>query len=48
MAINLLTFRVRRVNSELIVDLPTADFFAEEGGLAVPRIRQFLSKLKKD
>ena len=33
---------------ELIVDLPTAQFFAEDGGLAVPRIRQFLSKMKKD
>lgn len=33
---------------ELIVDLPTTKFFAEDGGLAVPRIRQFLSKMKKD
>lgn len=29
----------------LVVDLPTADFFAEAGGLAHPRVRQFLSKM---
>ncbi|MEE3626714.1 amino acid ABC transporter ATP-binding protein [Nitrospirillum sp. BR 11752] len=29
----------------LIVDLPTARFFADDGGLAHPRIRQFLSKM---
>ncbi|TWB21359.1 amino acid ABC transporter ATP-binding protein (PAAT family) [Nitrospirillum amazonense] len=29
----------------LIVDLPTDQFFAADGGLAHPRIRQFLSKM---
>ncbi|WP_375263988.1 amino acid ABC transporter ATP-binding protein [Palleronia sp.] len=33
---------------ELIVDMPTETFFSEEGGLAVPRIRKFLSKMTKD
>ncbi|WP_367718234.1 amino acid ABC transporter ATP-binding protein [Nitratireductor sp. GISD-1A_MAKvit] len=33
---------------ELIVDMPTERFFAEDGGFAVPRIRQFLTKMKKD
>ena len=32
----------------LLVDLPTKDFFASHGGLAQPRIAQFLSKMKKD
>jgi ABC-type polar amino acid transport system ATPase subunit len=32
----------------LLVDLPTAEFFAASGGLAQPRIAQFLSKMKKD
>lgn len=32
----------------LLVDLPTRDFFAATGGLAQPRIAQFLSKMKKD
>ncbi len=32
----------------LLVDLPTKDFFAASGGLAQPRIAQFLSKMKKD
>lgn len=32
----------------LLVDLPTEDFFAASGGLAQPRIAQFLSKMKKD
>jgi ABC-type polar amino acid transport system ATPase subunit len=32
----------------LLVDLPTTDFFAASGGLAQPRIAQFLSKMKKD
>jgi len=32
----------------LLADLPTADFFAADGGLAHPRIAQFLSKMKKD
>ena len=32
----------------LLVDLPTAEFFAPAGGLAQPRIAQFLSKMKKD
>jgi ABC-type polar amino acid transport system ATPase subunit len=32
----------------LLVDLPTKDFFASTGGLAQPRIAQFLSKMKKD
>ena len=29
----------------LLVDLPTAEFFATEGGLALPRIAQFLTKM---
>jgi len=29
----------------LLVDLPTAAFFAPDGGLALPRIAQFLSKM---
>jgi ABC-type polar amino acid transport system ATPase subunit len=29
----------------LLADLPTAQFFADEGGLAQPRIAQFLSKM---
>jgi ABC-type polar amino acid transport system ATPase subunit len=32
----------------LVVDLPTAEFFAETGGLANPRVGQFLSKMRKD
>ena len=32
----------------LVVDLPTADFFAPTGGLANPRVAQFLSKMRKD
>jgi ABC-type polar amino acid transport system ATPase subunit len=32
----------------LLVDLPTAEFFAGDGGLAQPRIAQFLSKMRKD
>jgi ABC-type polar amino acid transport system ATPase subunit len=32
----------------LLVDLPTKDFFDAKGGLAQPRIAQFLSKMKKD
>jgi ABC-type polar amino acid transport system ATPase subunit len=32
----------------LLADLPTARFFATDGGLAHPRIAQFLSKMKKD
>ncbi|USX24068.1 amino acid ABC transporter ATP-binding protein [Oxalobacteraceae bacterium OTU3CINTB1] len=32
----------------LLADLPTAEFFAADGGLAHPRIAQFLSKMKKD
>lgn len=32
----------------LLVDLPTRDFFDPLGGLAQPRIAQFLSKMKKD
>ncbi|PZO78179.1 MAG: ABC transporter [Mesorhizobium amorphae] len=32
----------------LLVDLPAADFFHAEGGMAVPRIAQFLSKMRKD
>jgi ABC-type polar amino acid transport system ATPase subunit len=31
----------------LLADLPTAQFFADEGGLAQPRIAQFLSKMTK-
>lgn len=32
----------------LLVDLPTKEFFDPSGGLARPRIAQFLSKMKKD
>lgn len=31
----------------LLADLPTAQFFAPDGGLAQPRIAQFLSKMSK-
>jgi ABC-type polar amino acid transport system ATPase subunit len=31
----------------LLADMPAAQFFAEEGGLAQPRIAQFLSKMSK-
>ncbi|MGO4476238.1 amino acid ABC transporter ATP-binding protein [Massilia sp. 2TAF26] len=31
----------------LLADLPTTQFFAEDGGLAQPRIAQFLSKMSK-
>ncbi len=33
---------------KLLVDLPTDDFFAPTGGLAQPRVAQFLSKMRKD
>jgi ABC-type polar amino acid transport system ATPase subunit len=33
---------------KLLVDLPTAEFFAADGGLAQPRVAQFLSKMRKD
>ena len=33
---------------KLLVDLPTAQFFAADGGLAQPRVAQFLSKMRKD
>ena len=33
---------------KLLVDLPTAEFFAASGGLAQPRVAQFLSKMRKD
>lgn len=33
---------------KLLVDMPTAQFFSDEGGLAQPRIAQFLSKMRKD
>jgi ABC-type polar amino acid transport system ATPase subunit len=33
---------------KLLVDLPTEQFFAADGGLAQPRIAQFLSKMRKD
>ena len=33
---------------KLLVDLPTAEFFASGGGLAQPRVAQFLSKMRKD
>ncbi|MGB3026990.1 amino acid ABC transporter ATP-binding protein [Paradevosia shaoguanensis] len=33
---------------KLVVDLPTERFFAEDGGLANPRVAQFLSKMRKD
>jgi ABC-type polar amino acid transport system ATPase subunit len=32
----------------LLVDLPTKDFFDAAGGLAQPRVAQFLSKMRKD
>jgi len=32
----------------LLVDLPTAEFFAPGGGMAQPRVAQFLSKMRKD
>ncbi|WAJ30483.1 amino acid ABC transporter ATP-binding protein [Antarcticirhabdus aurantiaca] len=32
----------------LVVDLPTAAFFSAAGGMAHPRIAQFLSKMQKD
>ena len=32
----------------LLVDLPTAEFFAADGGLAQPRVAQFLSKMRKE
>ena len=32
----------------LLVDLPTAEFFAPSGGLASPRVVQFLSKMRKE
>jgi ABC-type polar amino acid transport system ATPase subunit len=32
----------------LLVNLPTTDFFSAHGGLANPRIAQFLSKMRKD
>jgi ABC-type polar amino acid transport system ATPase subunit len=32
----------------LLVDLPTAEFFAPSGGMAQPRVAQFLSKMRKD
>lgn len=32
----------------LLVDLPTSEFFSPAGGLANPRIAQFLSKMHKD
>lgn len=32
----------------LLVDLPTEQFFAADGGLAQPRVAQFLSKMRKD
>jgi ABC-type polar amino acid transport system ATPase subunit len=31
---------------KLVVDLPTARFFADDGGLANPRVAQFLSKMR--
>jgi ABC-type polar amino acid transport system ATPase subunit len=33
---------------KLLVDLPTEQFFASGGGLAQPRVAQFLSKMRKD
>ena len=33
---------------KLMVDLPTDCFFADDGGLANPRVAQFLSKMRKD
>ncbi|MFI0845856.1 amino acid ABC transporter ATP-binding protein [Mesorhizobium sp. IMUNJ 23232] len=32
----------------LLIDLPTRDFFDPAGGLAQPRVAQFLSKMRKD
>lgn len=32
----------------LLVDLPTKEFFAAEGGMARPRVAQFLSKMRKE
>lgn len=32
----------------LLVDLPTDQFFAVDGGMAQPRVAQFLSKMRKD
>ena len=32
----------------LLVDLPTDEFFAADGGMAQPRVAQFLSKMRKD
>ncbi|HEY9009637.1 MAG TPA: amino acid ABC transporter ATP-binding protein [Devosia sp.] len=32
----------------LLVDLPTDQFFAPTGGMAQPRVAQFLSKMRKD
>ncbi|MDR3494744.1 MAG: amino acid ABC transporter ATP-binding protein [Ancalomicrobiaceae bacterium] len=32
---------------KLITDLATAEFFSAEGGLALPRVAQFLSKMQK-
>jgi len=32
----------------LLVDLPTEEFFSANGGMAQPRIAQFLSKMRKD
>jgi polar amino acid transport system ATP-binding protein/glutamine transport system ATP-binding protein len=32
----------------LLVNLPTGEFFAATGGMANPRIAQFLSKMRKD
>ena len=31
-----------------LVDLPTQEFFAADGGMAQPRVAQFLSKMRKD
>lgn len=33
---------------KLLVDLPTGQFFAADGGMAQPRVAQFLSKMRKD
>jgi ABC-type polar amino acid transport system ATPase subunit len=33
---------------KLLVDLPTEQFFHADGGLAQPRVAQFLSKMRKD
>ncbi|MBD9373970.1 amino acid ABC transporter ATP-binding protein [Rhizobium sp. ARZ01] len=32
----------------LLVDLPTDEFFAADGGMAQPRVAQFLSKMRND